>query len=235
MQDKLESIIQQFLPQALISIDKSQCFELFRQLQESQKPLWLALTEIEKFILNFAGSYEALQYKKIKDNVWIGQGVKIDNNVIIEGPCIIGHGTEIRSSCYIRKNVVIGKNVVLGNSCEFKNAILCDAVQTPHYNYIGDSILGYKAHFGAGAVTSNVKLDHHLISVSCGDFSLDTGLRKFGAMVGDNVEVGCNSVLNPGSIIGQRARIYPLSSVRGIVEADTIYKNNKEIYRKEEY
>ena len=146
-------------------------------------------------------------------------------------PCIIGPETEVRHCAFIRGSALVGANCVVGNSCELKNVILFDHVQTPHYNYVGDSILGYYAHMGAGSVTSNVKSDKKLVVVHGGDENVETGLKKFGAMLGDHVEVGCNSVLNPGTVVGRNSRVYPTSCVRGVVPADSIYKDNGTIVR----
>ena len=148
------------------------------------------------------------------------------------GPCIIGHRTEVRQCAFIRGSALVGNDCVVGNSTELKNVILFDNVQVPHYNYVGDSILGYKSHMGAGSICSNVKSDKKLVVVKDGDEKIETGLKKFGAMLGDHVEVGCGSVLNPGTVIGRNSNIYPLSPVRGCVPADSIYKNAKEIVKK---
>ena len=157
------------------------------------------------------------------EDVWIAKDAKVFPSAYIGGPCIIDHEAEVRHCAFIRGSAIVGKGCVVGNSVELKNVVLFDKVQTPHYNYVGDSVLGYKSHMGAGSITSNVKSDKTLVVVK-GDVSIETGLKKFGAVLGDNVEVGCNSVLNPGSVIGRRASIYPTSSVRGVVPEDCIYK-----------
>ena len=194
---------------------------------------WEALSKIREFILSVGPTLPEDEYENIGDNVWIAKNVSIHPNAVICGPTIISEGTEIRPGAFIRGNVVIGKNCVIGNSCEFKNSIIFDNVQVPHFNYIGDSILGYHSHTGAGAITSNVKSDKTLVKVSDGDTRIETGLKKFGAMIGDYVEVGCNSVLNPGTIIGRNSNIYQLSSVRGTVPQNSIFKSNNNIVQKQ--
>ncbi len=165
----------------------------------------------------------------ISNAVFIGAGTVIEQGAMIKGPAWIGEDCEIRNGCYIRENVLIGNGVVAGNSCEFKNCLVFDGAQIPHFNYVGDSILGFKAHMGAGSVLSNVKLDHSEITISTPGEIIDTGLRKFGAIMGDHAEIGCNSVLSPGSIIGPRALVYPCTQWRGILPADTIAKSRQEL------
>ena len=194
---------------------------------------WEALPKIREFILSVGPTLPEDEYENIGDNVWVAKNVSIHPNAVILGPTIISEGTEIRPGAFIRGNVVVGKNCVIGNSCEFKNSIIFDNVQVPHFNYIGDSILGYHSHTGAGAITSNVKSDRTLVKVSDGDTRVETGLKKFGAMIGDYVEIGCNSVLNPGTIIGRNSNIYPLSSVRGTVPQNSIFKSNDNIVPKQ--
>ena len=201
-------------------------------LSECEFP-WEALPKIGEFILSIGPTLPKDEYDSIGSNVWVAKGVTIHPNSVICGPAIISEGTEIRPGAFIRGNVVIGKNCVIGNSCEFKNSIIFDKVQVPHFNYIGDSILGYCSHTGAGAITSNVKSDRSLVKVSDADERVETGLKKFGAMIGDYVEVGCNSVLNPGTIIGRNSNIYPLSSVRGTVPPNSIFKANNNIVPKQ--
>lgn len=210
--------------------------ELFDLTKTIAEPLlstckypWHALSQIKDFIISLGKTLPSDEYDNPSENVWIAKDVKISPTATINGPVIIGSGTEIRPSAYIRGSVIIGKNCVIGNSCEFKNAIIFDNVQVPHFNYIGDSILGYRAHTGAGAITSNVKSDKSLVSVYDGNERIETGLKKFGAMIGDYVEVGCNSVLNPGTIICKNSNIYPLSSVRGTVPPDCIFKSKDNI------
>lgn len=173
------------------------------------------------------------EYQEIAPKIWAHKSAKIALTAYIGAPCIIGENTEIRHSAYIRGSALIGNNCVVGNSVELKNVILFDGVQVPHYNYVGDSILGYKAHMGAGSITSNVKSDKTPVVIK-GERPLETGLKKVGAFLGDFVEVGCNSVLNPGTVIGRRAQIYPLSCVRGVVKENCIYKNANEIVERRE-
>ncbi|MBK1812186.1 UDP-N-acetylglucosamine pyrophosphorylase [Clostridium sp. YIM B02505] len=195
---------------------------------EGVKYPWEALTKIKTFIFEYAKNLPS-DFERIEEFVWVGKGTTIEKSVLIKGPAIIGYNCEIRHSAYIRENVIIGNNVVVGNSTEIKNSILFNKAQVPHYNYIGDSILGYKSHLGAGAITSNLKSDGTLVKVKYGSDIIETGLRKFGAIVGDLSEVGCNSVLNPGTVIGKDSIVYPLSSVRGYIPGKSILKNNGDI------
>lgn len=189
---------------------------------------WEALTKIKNFIFEYAKNLPS-DFERIEEFVWVGKGTTIEKNVLIKGPAIIGYNCQIRYSAYIRENVIIGNDVVVGNSTEIKNSILFNKVQVPHYNYVGDSILGYKAHLGAGVIISNLKSNGILVKVKYGTDNIETGLRKFGAIVGDLSEVGCNSVLNPGTIIGRDSIVYPLSSVRGYIPEKSILKNNGEL------
>ena len=173
-------------------------------------------------------------YIRMEDNIWIHKNAHVFESAYIMGPCIIDDGAEIRHSAFIRGGVIIGKNSVLGNSCEAKNAILFDNVQVPHFNYVGDSILGSHAHMGAGSITSNVKSDKKLVVIKSGDEVLETGIKKVGAFLGDNVEIGCNCVLNPGTFIGPNSRIYPLTSVRGVIKENSIVKSMNIIVEKED-
>lgn len=193
---------------------------------------WEALPKIHDFILKLGNTLSKAEYEKRGEDVWIARDAVIAPTASIQGPCIIGKGAEIRQCAFIRGNAVVGEGAVVGNSTELKNVILFNKVQVPHYNYVGDSILGYKAHMGAGSITSNVKSDKKLVVVKDGDNRIETGLKKFGAMLGDEVEVGCNSVLNPGTVIGRHSNIYPLSSVRGVVPASHIFKNNGNVVMK---
>ena len=193
---------------------------------------WEALNGIGGFIIKLGQTLSADEYSNPTENVWIHNTATVYASAYIGSPCIIGANTEIRHCAFIRGNVLIGKNCVIGNSSELKNTILFDNVQTPHYNYVGDSILGYKAHMGAGSITSNVKSDKKLVIVKDDNEKIETGLKKFGSMIGDNVEVGCGSILNPGSVIGRNTNIYPLSSVRGVIKANSIYKKQGEIVDK---
>ena len=192
---------------------------------------WEALDGIGEMILSLSESLSD-EYEKLWDKVWIHKTVNLSDSAFIKGPCIIGKGSEIRHNAFIRGCALIGENCVIGNSTEIKNSILFDKVQVPHFNYIGDSILGYKVHFGAGAITSNVKSDKSLVTVK-GVSEIKTNLRKFGSLVGDNTEIGCNAVLNPGTIIGRNCTIYPLSNVRGVIPEAYIYKSASQIVRKE--
>ena len=173
------------------------------------------------------------EYRKIGKDIWIHKTAKIAPTIMMTGPMIICAGANVRHNAFLRGNVIIGEKAVVGNSCELKNALLFDEVQVPHFNYVGDSILGYKAHMGAGAVTSNVKSDKSLVKVHAEDGDVTTGFKKFGAVAGDGVEIGCNSVLNPGTVIGKNTVVYPLSSVRGCVPANSIFKNQENIIVKE--
>lgn len=208
----------------------------FRMLEELTYP-WEALGRIKDFIIEYGKTLSKEEYDMPSENVWIHKTAKVWPTVSITGPAIIGANTEVRQCAFIRGNALVGENCVVGNSTELKNVIIFDNVQVPHYNYVGDSILGYKSHMGAGSITSNVKSDKTLVHVkgkSCdkGAFDIDTGLKKFGAMLGDCVEVGCNSVLNPGTVIGPNSNIYPLSPVRGYVPANSIYKNKENVITK---
>ena len=193
---------------------------------------WEVLSKIGKFIIELGNTLPGERYERKGDNVWIAKSAKVYPSACINGPAIIDEEAEIRHCAFIRGNAVVGKGAVVGNSTELKNVILFNKVQVPHYNYVGDSILGFKAHMGAGSITSNVKSDKTLVVVRAGEEQLETGLKKFGAMLGDNVEVGCNSVLNPGTVIGRHANIYPTSMVRGFIPADSIYKKQGEIAQK---
>ena len=202
-----------------------------KQLEKYEYP-WLALPEIKNFIFDLIEELDKNEYKQIKENVWVHNSVTIAPSAFIEGPAIIGKDTEIRHCAYIRGNAIIGEGCVIGNSCEVKNAIIFNKSQVPHFNYVGDSILGYHAHMGAGSIVSNLKSDGKNITVRNGDEKVETGLRKFGAVVGDNVEIGCNSVLNPGTVIGKNSNVYPLARVRGLVPENSIYKDEDNIVEK---
>ncbi len=193
---------------------------------------WEALPKIEEFIINFGKTLDKDEYEEKGENIWIAKSAKVAPTAYIAGPAIIGKNAEIRHCAFIRGKAIVGEGAVVGNSTELKNVILFNKVQVPHYNYVGDSILGYKSHMGAGSITSNVKSDKKLVIVKNGKEQIETGLKKFGAMLGDEVEVGCGSVLNPGTIVGKHTNIYPLSSVRGVVPEHSIYKNKNEIVEK---
>ena len=190
---------------------------------------WEVLPDIRSFILSLGPTLCESLFEKRGEDIWIAKSAKIYPSASIEGPCIIDENAEIRHCAFIRGSAIVGKGAVVGNSTELKNVILFDGVQVPHYNYVGDSILGYKAHLGAGAITSNVKSDKKPTTVRLGAQQVETGMKKYGAIIGDHAEIGCNSVLNPASIIGRRTIIYPLSMVRGYVPADTIYKKAGEV------
>lgn len=190
---------------------------------------WEVLKKIGDFIIALGNTLPDELYEKRGDNVWVARNANVYPSACINGPAIIDEEAEVRHCAFIRGNAIVGKGAVVGNSTELKNVILFNKVQVPHYNYVGDSILGYKAHMGAGSITSNVKSDKTLVVVKAGEDKFETGLKKFGAMLGDNVEVGCNSVLNPGTVIGKEANIYPTSMVRGYIPAHSIYKKQGEV------
>ena len=194
---------------------------------------WEALKGIKDFIVQL-GSTLGDEYREVSPQVWVHRTATVAPTAYLGAPCIIGAGTEVRHCAFIRGSALVGENCVVGNSVELKNVILFDNVQTPHYNYVGDSILGYKSHMGAGSVTSNVKSDKTLVVVKDGKEQIPTGLKKFGAMLGDYVEVGCNSVLNPGTVIGRHTNIYPTSCVRGVVPANSIWKTGGVVVAKHE-
>ncbi|WP_297956433.1 UDP-N-acetylglucosamine pyrophosphorylase [uncultured Ruminococcus sp.] len=185
---------------------------------------WEALKGISSFIIELGKTLSPDEYDNPSENVWVHKTAKVFPTAYLGAPCIIGAGTEVRHGAFVRGSALVGENCVVGNSVELKNVILFDNVQTPHYNYVGDSILGYKSHMGAGSITSNVKSDKTNVVIKNGDEQLETGIKKIGAMLGDFVEVGCNSVLNPGTVIGRNSNIYPTSCVRGVIPADSIYK-----------
>jgi NDP-sugar pyrophosphorylase family protein len=193
---------------------------------------WQALPLIADFILGLGETLPPEFFDQIGQEIWVAKTARIAPTASVNGPCIIDAGAEIRHGAYIRGNAIVGREAVVGNSTELKNVILFNGVQVPHYNYVGDSILGHKAHLGAGAITSNVKSDGSLVKIKLTDTVIETGLRKCGAMLGDGAEVGCNSVLNPGAIIGKNTNIYPLSMVRGYVPAESIYKKEGVIVKK---
>ena len=189
------------------------------------------LSNIKDIIIEIGNNLDS-SYTKTDENIWIAKDAKVEKSALIKGPCIIGHNTEVRHCAFIRGNAIVGKGAVVGNSTELKNVILFNKVQVPHYNYVGDSILGFKAHMGAGSITSNVKSDKTLVVIKSGEEKIETGLKKMGAILGDCVEVGCGSILNPGSIIGANSNVYPLSSVRGVIPAGSIYKKQGEVVSK---
>ena len=193
---------------------------------------WEVLAKIGDFIKELGKTLPEDEYEQRAEDVWVAKSATVYPTAYINGPCIIGKEAEVRHCAFIRGKAIVGEGAVVGNSTELKNVILFNKVQVPHYNYVGDSILGYKAHMGAGSITSNVKSDKKLITIKAPDMPIDTGIKKIGAFLGDGVEVGCGSVLNPGTIVGKNSNIYPLSSVRGFVPAGSIYKNKTEIVEK---
>jgi NDP-sugar pyrophosphorylase family protein len=193
---------------------------------------WEVLAKIGDFIMELGNMLPAHEYEKRGDNIWIAKSATVYESAYINGPCIIGKNAEVRHCAFIRGKAIVGEGAVVGNSTELKNVILFNKVQVPHYNYVGDSILGYRSHMGAGSITSNVKSDKQLITIKGPDEAIETGIKKIGAFLGDFVEVGCGSVMNPGTIIGRNSNIYPLSSVRGYVPEDSIFKSQNQIVRK---
>lgn len=213
--------------------------ELYDLTETAAKPLlesvtypWEALPKIKDFIIELGNSLDPEEYEKRGENIWVHKSATVFDSAYIAGPCIIGKDTEVRQCAFIRGSALVGDNCVVGNSTELKNVIIFNNVQVPHYNYVGDSILGFHSHMGAGSITSNVKSDKTLVHVKGADFDIATGMKKFGAMLGDYVEVGCNSVLNPGTVIGSHSNIYPLSRVRGYVPSNSIYKDQNDIVTK---
>lgn len=202
------------------------------ELFEGKEYPWEVLADIGDFILKLGDKLPKDEFIKKGDNIWIHKSVTIAPTATLNGPLIIDEGTEVRPGAFIRGKAIVGKNCVVGNSTELKNVVLFNTVQVPHYNYVGDSILGTHSHMGAGSITSNVKSDKTLVVVKDGDERIETGLKKFGAMLGDYVEVGCNSVLNPGTMIGRHTNVYPLSCVRGVIPENSIFKNKDEIVSK---
>lgn len=211
--------------------------QLFQQLEESMGGAWLeqyefpweALPHIHDFILQLGPTLSGEEYEEKENQVWIAKTAKVYPTAYIAGPAIIGPDTEVRPGAFIRGNALVGKGCVIGNSTELKNVILFNSVQVPHYNYVGDSILGYKSHMGAGSITSNVKADKSPVAVKSGESAIATGLKKFGAILGDYVEIGCNAVLNPGTVVGRNSTVYPVSMVRGLVPEGSIYKKQGEV------
>ena len=192
---------------------------------------WEVLPKIGNFIMELGKTLPTDKFEQVGDNVWIAKSATVFSSAYIQGPCIIDEEAEVRHCAFVRGNAIVGKGAVVGNSTELKNVVLFNKVQVPHYNYVGDSILGFRSHMGAGSITSNFKSDKTMVKVH-GEEEIETGLRKFGAMLGDDVEVGCNSVLNPGTVVCKNSNIYPVSCVRGVVPPNSIYKNKTEIIKK---
>ena len=213
----------------LLNLDKTIAKDIFH---EKTYP-WEVLENISQLILDIGKTLDSEEFDNPSEGVWIAKDANIFPSAYIGSPCIIDHGAEIRHGAFIRGSAIIGKNVVVGNSVELKNVILFDNVQVPHYNYVGDSILGYKSHMGAGSITSNVKSDKTLVKIKGENICIETGRKKVGAILGDNVEVGCNTVLNPGTIICRNTNIYPTSCVRGVIPPNSIYKNQDNIIEKD--
>ena len=216
--------------QDLYDLNETIAAELFEGLTYP----WEALPKIGEFIKKLGKTLSEEEYDKIGEDVWIAKSAKVFDSAYIHGPAIIGKEAEVRHCAFIRGNALVGEGAVVGNSTELKNVVLFNKVQVPHYNYVGVSILGYKAHMGAGSITSTVKSDKKLVKVHTPEGDIETGIKKFGAMVGDYVEVGCGSILNPGTVVGRESNIYPLSSVRGVVPEHAIYKRQGEIVEKHE-
>ena len=193
---------------------------------------WEVLPKIGAFIVNLGNKLPESDYTKVGEDVWIAKDAKVYPSALINGPAIIGKGAEVRHCAFIRGNAIVGEGAVVGNSTELKNVVLFNKVQVPHYNYVGDSVLGFKAHMGAGSITSNVKSDKTLVDVVIGGERISTGLKKFGAMLGDHVEIGCNTVMNPGTVIGRHSNVYPVSMVRGFIPEGSIYKKQGEVVKK---
>lgn len=190
---------------------------------------WEVLPFIHDFIIKLGNTLDPEVYENKGENIWIAKSAKVAPTACLNGPLIIDEDAEIRHCAFVRGNAIVGKSAVVGNSTELKNVVLFNKVQVPHYNYVGDSVLGFKSHMGAGSITSNVKSDKTLVVVKGKDFAIETGLKKMGAMLGDNVEVGCNSVLNPGTVIGRNSNVYPTSCVRGFIPASHIYKDQGKV------
>lgn len=212
----------------LLDVSKTIAADIFTGLTYP----WEALPKISEFIMQLGSTLPEELYEKRSEDIWIAKSARIAPTAYLHGPLIICEDAEVRHCAFIRGSAIVGRGAVIGNSTELKNCIIFECAQVPHYNYIGDSILGYKAHLGAGAITSNLKSDRSIVTIPVEEGRIDTELKKFGAIVGDNVEVGCNSVLNPGTVLGRNTTVYPLSMVRGTVPANSIYKKQGEIAEK---
>lgn len=220
--------MQEVKVQALYNLEETIAKDIFEGVEYP----WEVLPKIGNFILELGKELPSNEYEEVREHVWIAKSAKVAPTAYINGPAIIGKDAEVRHCAFIRGNAIVGEGAVVGNSTELKNVILFNKVQVPHYNYVGDSILGYKAHMGAGSITSNVKSDKTLTTVKTPEGVIETGLKKFGAMLGDEVEVGCGSILNPGTVVGRKSNIYPLSMVREFVPANSIYKKRGEVAEK---
>ena len=220
--------MKEFTIENMLDLNETIAKELF----EGMTYPWEVLPEIGTFIKKLGESLDPEEYERRGEDVWIARTASVAPTACVNGPAIIGKNAEVRHCAFIRGNAIVGEGSVVGNSTELKNVVLFNSVQVPHYNYVGDSVLGYKSHMGAGSICSNVKSDKKLVVVKNGEEKIETGLKKFGAMLGDHVEVGCGSVLNPGTVIGRNTNIYPLSPVRGCVPADSIYKKAGDIVKK---
>ena len=224
----MREIMEQYKISNLYTVEETIAADLF----EGAVYPWELLPKISGFILELGEKLPVDRFTRVKENVWVANTAKVAPTACINGPAIIDEDAEIRHCAFIRGNAIVGKGAVVGNSTELKNVILFNKVQVPHYNYVGDSILGFKSHMGAGSITSNVKSDKTLVVVRDGKEQIETGMKKFGAMLGDNVEVGCNSVLNPGTVIGRNTNVYPASMVRGCIPEGSIYKKRGEVVEK---
>lgn len=213
----------------LYDLDQTIAKELFEGLTYP----WEVLAKISDFIKELGPTLDPEKFEKRGENIWVAKSAKVAQTAFLNGTLIIDEEAEVRHCAFVRGSAIVGKGSVVGNSTELKNVVIFNSVQVPHYNYVGDSVLGYKSHMGAGSITSNVKSDKTLVVVKDGKEEIKTGLKKFGAMLGDYVEVGCNSVLNPGTVIGRHSNVYPLSSVRGVVPGNAIYKNRNEVVEKQ--
>lgn len=225
----MDNIISELTINSLFNLDETIAAGIF----EGHTYPWEVLPLIKDYIVELGNTLSEDEYDNPSENVWIAKSAVVAPTAYINGPCIIGKNAEIRHCAFIRGNAIVGEGAVVGNSTELKNVILFNKVQVPHYNYVGDSILGFRSHMGAGSITSNVKSDKTLVEVKSGGAAIPTGLKKMGAVLGDNVEVGCGSILNPGTVVGAGTNIYPLSSVRGYVAAGSIYKKQGEVVTKE--
>lgn len=220
--------MEQLTVKSLFNLDETIAKDIFTDVTYP----WEVLPKIGAFIVELGNTLPEEEYEKTGENVWIAKSASVAPTAYINGPAIIGKDAEVRHCAFIRGNAIVGEGAVVGNSTELKNVILFNKVQVPHYNYVGDSVLGYKAHMGAGSITSNVKSDKTLTSVKTSEGAIETGLKKFGAILGDEVEVGCGSVLNPGTVVGSHTNIYPLSMVREFIPANSIYKKQGEVVEK---